>query len=153
MDGKEVTALEQENASLKARIEALEQTIVKEQADKRHADNVAFSESLVESGQLLPKDAALVIATLGVLNVQEPVEFGEGDEKQPLLDAFKSFLSSQPKQVEFGEHVVKSVASSAATVEFSEGDPDRVALHNKAVAMAKEQNISYEQAVRSVIQQ
>lgn len=152
VDDKQATALTEENASLKQRIAALELSIANEQANKRHADNVAFSESLVQSGQLLPKNADVVVATLDALNVDEPVEFGEGYSKQPLFEAFKSFLTAQPKQVEFGERATKGAVSSIATaVEFSESESDRMAVHQKAEALAKEQNISYEQAVRTVI--
>lgn len=86
-----------------------------------HAENMAFAEGLVKAGQLLPRQKALAVATLDYLAADENVvEFGEGDGKKPLIDAFKTdLLSALPKQVDFGEfgageHQHQSAAQATA---------------------------------------
>lgn len=97
-------ALEAENAQLK---QQLDESNAREKAAKtaeRHAGHAAFAETLVQGGRLLPAQKDVAVATLDFMAEQETViEFGEGDNKKPLADAFKDFLKSIGKQVEFGE--------------------------------------------------
>lgn len=105
-DKARLAALEQENAQLKARHAEFAEAEAKRKVDAAHADHVAFAETLVAAGKLLPATKLLAVAALDLVASQDaPVEFGEGDEKAPLtVEAVKDFLDKLPKQVDFGEH-------------------------------------------------
>ncbi|WP_432719854.1 peptidase [Jeongeupia wiesaeckerbachi] len=153
---EEKAQLEAENTRLKQQLAVAEADKRNAAATKRHGEHAAFAEGLVGEGRLAPKAKAAVVALLDAVDGEAPVEFGEGDSKQPLADAFKSFLGELPKVVEFGEHATKdrsTTGASGASAEFAEKstDPDRLALHQRAVALAAEKGIPYEQAVRSLV--
>ena len=99
-----LAALETENKNLKADATARAE---KDAADRRtviHAGNASFAEGLIKEGKLLPAISAVAVAVLDDLaNREQVVEFGEGDAKKPLVDAFKEFLTAQPKIVDFKE--------------------------------------------------
>lgn len=104
-DKARLAELEAENARLtKQQADFAEQ---QKQAKTKtdHASHLAFAEGLVSAGQLLPPQKELAVAVLDYMAGQEQViEFGEGDGKKPLIEAFKTeFLSKLPKQIEFGE--------------------------------------------------
>lgn len=152
-----LAALETENAALKAKELAFAEAEKKRAADARHADHIAFAEGLVKGGKLLPANKDVAVAALDhIAGAGNVVEFGEGDAKQPLLDAFKSFLQAQPKVVEFGE-VAGAGKEAPATVEFAAPDGQgvdsaRLELHYKAQAyMAAHPGIEYLAAVKAVL--
>jgi len=132
-DKARLAALEAENAALRAKEVAFAEAEIKRKADARHTEHVAFAEGLIQQGKLLPTHKDVTVATLDFMAGQEAVvEFGEGDAKQPLLDAHKAYLSAQPKQVEFGEitgsdkgdalDVGDATAVAAKAVEFQEAE-------------------------------
>ena len=99
-----------------------------------------------------------MIAFLDFAETDTPLEFGEGDAKTTLSAAFKGFLSDMPKVIDFGEQATKDRAGNGAgsdkdSAEFAEkgADPERLVLHSKATALAKQKGISYEQAVRELL--
>jgi hypothetical protein len=152
----EKAALEAENQQLKAQLaqaKQAEHAAKKAATAKRNAD---FAEGMVAEGRLLPKHQPAVLAFLAFADSDESLEFGEGDDKQPLADAFRAYIKEQPVQVAFGEYATKDKAmGGAGTVEFAAPagyavSPERVALHNKALAYQKANNLSYEQAVKAV---
>jgi hypothetical protein len=161
---QKAAALEAENAQLKQQIAAASAAAAAAAADKRHTDHLAYAEQLITDGLLAPKNRDLVVAMLDFADGDEPLEFGEGDAKQPLADAVKAFLGEQPKVVEFGELATKDRAVSAAdaagatgsdVVEFAAPsgfgvDPEQLARHQRVAAYAKQHNLSYEQALAAV---
>jgi hypothetical protein len=103
---EQAAKLEAENAQLKQRVAEAEARDKSAQAAARHADHAAFAEKLVGAGKLLPTHKAFVVAFMDhVASEAGVIEFGEGEAKQsqPGIDAFKSFLESQPKVVDFTE--------------------------------------------------
>lgn len=113
---EEKAALEAENARLKADLAAATARDKAAAADARHAANAAFAEQLAAEGKLLPAQQLVAVATLDFVAAQEaPVEFGEGDAKKPLAEAFKEFLQALPKQVEFGETATRDRAGEAVS--------------------------------------
>lgn len=154
-DKARLAALEKENAALKAKDAAFAESEKKRAADARHADHAAFVEGLVKEGKLLPANKNVAVATMDFMGGQEQVvEFGEGDAKKPLIDAFKSFLQAQPKQVEFAE-VSGAGGDAAGTVNFAAPaghivDADRLALHGKALAYQAQHKVSYDAALAAV---
>lgn len=158
-------ALEAENAQLKQQLAAANAAAATAAADKRHADHLAYAEQLITDGLLAPKNRDLVVAMLDFTDGDEPLEFGEGDAKQPLAVGFKAYLAEQPKVVEFAELATKDRATSATdaaartgaqgVVEFAAPsgfgvDPQQLARHQRVLAHAKQHNLSYEQALAAV---
>ena len=97
MTPKEAAALEAENAQLKQQLAATEADKATKAKAKRHDDNVAYAEQLIGDGKLAPKHKGAVVAFLDFSEADTSLEFGEGDAKQPLATAFKSFLGELPK--------------------------------------------------------
>jgi hypothetical protein len=86
-----------------------------------------------------------------------PIEFGEGEAKQPLAKGIKAFLDELPQVVEFGEHATKNRAAGAdaGVVEFAAPagfnvDPEQLARHHRVLAYQKQHNVGYEQALAAV---
>lgn len=153
---EEKAALEAENAQLKQRLAAAEAEKKTAAAAKRHDEHLAYAEQLVGEGKLAPKHKDAVVAFLDFADGETAVEFGEGDTKQPLATAFKSFLGGMPKVVEFGETATKGKAGKGGSVDVAEfaeksTDPDRLSLHVRATELAAEKSIPYEQAVRQLL--
>ena len=151
---EQAAALEAENAQLKQQLATAEADKKKQAAAKRHADNVAYAEQLIGDGNLAPKHKDAVVAFLDFSEADASLEFGEGDTKQPLAGAFKSFLGELPKVVEFGEHATKDkVAGTQESVaEFGESaDPERLKQHQAIQAHMAEHKVDYATAARAVL--
>ncbi|MDD5249649.1 MAG: hypothetical protein PHY45_11720 [Rhodocyclaceae bacterium] len=141
---EEAAALTAENAQLK---QQAAEFAAREKAAKLaavHAGNASFAEALVKAGKLLPAQSGVCVATLDFFAGQEAVvEFGEGDAKKPIGDAFKAFLQTLPKQVEFGEFAGggkiadgdDAGAISRAAVEFQESEAQAGRIINIAQAV------------------
>lgn len=152
---EQAAAIEAENAALKKQL--AEAQAEKQSAGRAavHANNVAFAEQLTTEGRLLPKHQAVVIATLDAATPPDaPLEFGEGTSKRPLADGLRELFQQLPQVVEFGELATSgragSAPSSADVADFAEKstDPDRLNLHARAMRLAQDKNIPYEQAAR-----
>lgn len=104
-DKARLAELEAENARLKQQQADFAEQQKQARTAAIHNEHVAFAEGLIKDGKLLPAQKDLVIASLDALAAQETaVEFGEGDDKKPLLAAVKTdWLAKLPKIVEFGE--------------------------------------------------
>lgn len=154
---EEAAALERSNNELKQQLQAMQDQAAAARAKQQQAANAEFCESL--TGKLKPEQRQVVLATLNALEAQaSPVEFGEGDAKQPLPAALKAALSDLPDLVEFAEVATKDKALGSATgagAEFAESrtDPARLSLHQKAKDLAAKERISYEDAVRRLVNQ
>lgn len=148
---EEKAALEAENASLKKQVADATARDKATQADARHADHANFAEGLVKAGTLLPAHKDVAVATLDFMSSGEKVvEFGEGDAKKPLVDAFKGLLQAMPKVVEFGEKA--KAAGIPATVEFAAADgytvdADRLEQHAQIVAYQTKHGCSFDEAM------
>lgn len=146
-------ALEAENAQLKAQLAAAKTAQI-------HKDHAAFAEALVASGQLLPAQQEVAVATLDFFaGAETPVEFGEGDAKKPLIEGFKEFLAALPKRIEFGEAATgEKAAGAAVSVDFAapQGysvDAEALATHRKALAHQAQHKTDYLAAVKAVTSQ
>lgn len=130
---EEKAALEAENAQMK---QQLAESVARDKAAKaeaRHTTHAAFAEGLVKEGKLLPVNKDVTVATMDFMAAQDAtVEFGEGDARKPLLDAYKASLQANPKLVEFSEvagadkgdalDVNDAAAVAAKAVEFQEAE-------------------------------
>jgi len=148
-------ALEAENTQLKAQLAAAEADKAAAAKAKRHGDNVSFAEQLVSDGKLAPKHKDAVVAFLDFSEADAALEFGEGDAKQPLAGAFKTFLGDLPKVVEFAEQATHGRATTAATdddAQFAESaDPERIKQHQAIKAHMAEHKVDYATAARAVL--
>jgi hypothetical protein len=155
-DKARLAALEQENAEIKKQNASFAEAQAKAARDKRHAEFAELADGLVKAGKLLPAHKEVAVATLDFMAAQEKtIEFGEGDAKKPLLDAFKTFLQSMPKQVEFSEvgHGKDAVGDAASKFVAPRGyavDQDRLAVHQKALEYAEKKGCDYVTAVSAV---
>lgn len=153
----EIAALEAENTRLKTELNAHQTQQRKDQADQRHTKNLAFAEGLVGTGKLLPKHTAALIAALDFAEAGDaPLEFGEGDQRKPVIEGLMAIFDDLPQQIDFAEQASKGRSSDVhvpTDLEFAEKntDPDRLSLHNRAAALAADKNIPYESAVRQLI--
>ena len=106
---EQVAALEAENKRLKEEAESVtarENRVAAAERTHLHAGNADFCEQLVKEGKLHPKLKDDAVAVLNAMPADRAVEFSESDgkkENKPMTEAFKSFLSAQPKIVEFAE--------------------------------------------------
>lgn len=151
---EEAAELLRQNTDLQNQLKILQEKNKQDEKEKRHADHVAFAEGLV--GKVKPEQRDVIVATLDALaGMETPVEFGEGEAKQPLANAFKDLFADLPNLVEFDEFATKerSVGSPVGDVEFADKstDPGRLELHAKATALAAKDGIPYEDAVRRLI--
>lgn len=126
-----------------------------EEARQRRVLIVAFADTLIAAGKLLPAEKAGAVEFLAALPADTVVEFGEGDKKikQPAADWFKSFLQALPKRVEFAE--IGRPQAEGASVQFAapagyQVDTARLELHVKAVAYAAKNKVDYITAVQAV---
>lgn len=149
-------ALKADNDAYKAKEASFAEAETKRKADATHTDNVNFAEGLIKEGKLLPAHKDSTVALLDNLAANEgPLEFGEGADKKSdtPLALYKAQLSAAPKLVDFSEKgkgdtddgVVNFAAPQGYTV-----DPDRMELHNKALAYAESNNVTYAVALTKV---
>jgi len=114
---KKFEAAAAENAALRREMEELKTQMKTQEADRRHADNAAFAESLVETGRLAPADRAVVVAALDALSRPgedgRQILFSEGDQEKPLAERFRAFLAAAEPQVMFSEFAVNGREDSA----------------------------------------
>lgn len=113
----------------------------KKERDLANTVNANFAEGLVKDGKIKPCDKELLTQVLNFAEFPNDTtaDFGEGDDKKPLAIALKEFLGNLPKQ---HSHLTDKVTKSTAN--FSES----LTHHERAVALMKSENISYEEAAR-----
>lgn len=160
---EEKAALLAENQQLKSQVEELlkkieELTQVSEQVEEEQIEEEAaeFAESLIAQGRLVPRDKHTVVSTYKSLAPTRKLNFGEQSSRKKALDVFKSALQNTPAVVSFCEHATKGKAGTSGyggRTEFGEKltDPARMALHQSAENLARAEGISYEQAVRRIV--
>lgn len=120
--------------------------------EKRFSDDLArvqeFCDRMVQEGKIAP--AWVDFGLKEFMESQagsEAIEFAEGGKKDP-LDWLMDFFENQvPKLVEFKEVAGRDTDLPDVEAEFAEcDDEDRLELHRKIKALAKEKEISYSEA-------
>lgn len=146
-DKARLAALEVENKAFKDKEIAFAETQAAAVKAAKHAEHLNFADGLIKQGKLLPIYKELIAATMDYFSAPEQVvEFGEGDEKKPLLDALKGYLTAQPKVVEFGEISGKNGAAQV----LSDHEVVRRAHQYKDRLENAGNNISFSEAVDAV---
>ncbi|UVK85224.1 peptidase [Pseudomonas sichuanensis] len=154
---EEIAAMQAENKRLQGQVQQHQEQERKSRLEGIHTANVAFAEELIGAGKLLPKHSAALIAVLDFAESGDaPLEFGEGNDRQPVVEGLKAIFTDLPKQIDFAEKASKDRHGDGRQVvdlEFAEKntDPGRLDLHQRATALAAEKNIPYESAVRQLI--
>lgn len=97
-----LSAMEAENAGLKATAEAATAALNQHKREAMHAEHAAFAESLVKAGKLTPAVLEVMVTTLDHL-AESSACFAEGDEQKPLAKAFREALSALPAVIPMGE--------------------------------------------------
>jgi len=140
----------------------LEQELSTARAERFKAEFSAELGKLQDEGKLTPAQAAGALEFMLSLAV-EPQEFefaaadGKSTAKKDRLDWFREFVKALPKQVEIGARKDDEPATGTArrfnAPTGSVVDSDRLDLHEKALAYAREKNVTYYDAVRAVEQE
>lgn len=162
-DKARMDKLEADNATLKAENDkfkadqvAFAEAETKRKNEAAHTENVSFAEGLIKAGKLLPTQKESTVALLDNLAENESeVSFGEGADKKSdtPLALYKAQLSAAPKLVEFAEIAKGDIETGSGNFKAPSGfsvDSDRLELHNKAVAFAEANNVTYEVALTKV---
>ncbi|WP_230147308.1 phage protease [Pseudomonas brassicacearum] len=103
------SALEAENKRLKAELAQRDNATQK----NLHTASVAYAEQLVAAG-MKPLHAPVVIAALdAVQSGTTPLEFGEGDQRQPLSAGLKTLFKDLTNPVSFTEVATKARTGQA----------------------------------------
>lgn len=148
-----------EIARLQAELDAKTAAEAKAKADALAKENSDFAEGLVAENKIAPKDKALVTAILDGLDTAEsvqPIDFGEGDDKQPLKQAVKEKLADAEAGFSylFSESATKANTSTGKH-EFNAPkgavvDGDALAMHQEALAYAEAHGVDYATAVMAM---
>lgn len=156
-DTARLAALEIENAKFKKDAADFAETQATAKRTAIHVEHIAFAETLVKAGKLLPVNKDQTVALMDNLAGQESVvEFGEGDGKKSLapLAIYKAQLEALPKVVEFGE-LAGAGKDAVKTVDFSAPpgftvDAVQLEIHQKAMAHQAQHKTTYEAALAAV---
>jgi hypothetical protein len=101
-------ALEAENQRLKAELTQRDKAARTAAQQAIHTSSVAYAEQLVAAG-MKPLHAPVVIATLNATQSGvTPLEFGEGDQRQPLSAGLKTLFKDLTNTVSFAEVATKA---------------------------------------------
>lgn len=151
---------EKEAEQAKAELAKLQAEQEQTLRDAAHKQNVDFAESLVKQGSLKPADKDLIVQVLDFTEHPEHVtaDFGEGDNKKSLSAALKDFLKNGATILPTGETATANRAgaktvSGSLNKSFAEfAEPNALSHHERALALAAKENISYEEAARRTVQ-
>lgn len=98
-------ALDKEEAAKRAEFAEREAKLKADEDARRRTGIAAFVTELVGAGKVLPKDQAGLVAFMASIDDAGTIAFGEGDATQTPKSSqwLRTWLSSLPTQVEFGE--------------------------------------------------
>lgn len=145
-------------AALQAQLDAKVQAETTAKAQAAEKENADFAESLVTDGKIAPAEKTIITAMLDALDRDSShaaVEFGEGDNKQPLKAAVKSKLSDANANTFshlFSEAATKPQTTTAAfdAPSGTAVDADRLALHQQALTYSEAHKVDYSTAIIAI---
>jgi len=156
---EQITAFKEQEKTRLSELESLKNEVSSLKAQSKKAEYESFCDELIKDGKLTPSQKNQTLYFMEVMDNSGEMQFSE-QEKKPYLSAFKEFLKSMPKQVEFSEIARKDnagnkIANSNLDVsEFSENvDTERLAIHEKALNLSFAEKIPYEVAVNRIIKE
>ena len=112
----------------------------------RTKDFNEFIDKHIEAGVLTPAQKDGVFSILCDLdNVKKFNEASNG------IEDFKSFITTLPKQIEFGEVATKKKSTPKVDEEkYADADEESVEIYKQAKALAKKENISFKDALLKI---
>jgi len=147
---KEIYDYSEKDKTKEQQIASLKQELEKERAEKRKTDFNTYCDGLVRDGKLTPAQKVLAVDFMEILSGNAEYEFTEGDgkAKKAPLEAFKTFLTALPKQVEFKETATKDKAyhltgKTAEKIEALIQDKlkaDKTLNYNEALTLVQKEN-------------
>lgn len=151
MDAAKTAELAARESAIKAR----EDAIAARESAAHRADAVAFAESLVGEGKLLPRHQAPIVELLMAMPAQ-PVSFAEGEQtvtKAP-AELLRGFLAELPRQLRYDEKSAGSTQPAPASFAAPPGtqvDAGRLELLARAEAYQREHpSVDLKAAIRAV---
>lgn len=148
------TPMSETDAAMKAENEILRAQVAQMEAEKEQAraagiekDAAEFADTLIKDEKLLPKDRAVVIHALKVLQPKDnTLDFSEDGKTVPLVDKVKAvFASAKPHNLS-GAIATNANAADPDAIDLSEPSTDRAVLFKQIKAYAKLHNLTYEKA-------
>ena len=141
-------------AAREAKVQAAEERAAQAVKQQAEAEAAQFAERLAGEGRILPRHQAGLARILTLLPPDAAAEFAEGEGQSAAPAVFlRDFLATLPPQVQFGEAAPATSPPPASSGRFNapasvQVRPDRLALHDQAVALSEaDANLSYIQAV------
>ena len=111
---EEAAALQAENQRLASELATRQQADRAAIQAQTHAASVSFAEQLVAQG-MKPVHAPAVIAALDFAESGEtPLEFGEGDDRQPLTEGLKAIFTELAGGISFAEQAARERAGKGS---------------------------------------
>lgn len=151
---EKLTQFGEQMTLLQGQLNTVSATLEGERASRREGTLENFCDTLVAGGHVLPAEKPAVMELMRVLDSVGEYSFADGT-KSP-VDALVKLLNQMPDRIEFGEHATHAAAGNrgkANSADYGESvDADRMAIHEQAVTLAKEKNISYAEAVIEVME-
>lgn len=152
---------EAELREVNAKLAEFAEQAARSAAATRQADAISFAETHVKAGRLLPAEKNTVVALLTAGQQGTEASFGEGDGavKGDTSALLKKLIEGLPVRVTFGEAAPATNVDPvppAAGVSLPAGanvDPERLALHAKAVAYSEANGVDYATAASIVSNQ
>ena len=148
---------EQAAAAAQAELQKLKDAQAQSEREAAHQENTDFAEGLVKAGRLKPADKELVVQALDFAEYPQhtTADFGEGDGKKTLSAALREFLGAVlPQQLPAAGHLATGASAKPAGVsaDFAEhADPEALSHHQRALALAAKEGISYAEAARRTV--
>ncbi len=125
-------------AAREADISAREAELARREAAAAHSGHVAFAESLIQEGRLIPALKDKVVAIFDALPGHKSVAFAEGSEKLTPGAALREVFQAMPKVVNFGEAELGDDPGAGKGAAFAADgkavDAAALAIHDKALA-------------------
>lgn len=150
--------LERQQQELKQREDAIkdqEAAFAERQQKLRNDESVRLVDALVAEGKVLPKHRDGLVAFMSSPEVEQELEFGEGDAKTKTTGRkfVESFLKELPVSVDYGERGAQTAPDTDVHVSVPAGysvNPERARLHNQALAYQEQHKCDYVTAVQAV---
>ncbi|MNO94167.1 hypothetical protein D3C76_857810 [compost metagenome] len=129
MKPEEAAALQAENVRLQTQLQQHQDEKRRAAESAAHAEHLAYAEQLVAQG-MKPAHVGAVVAALDFAEASEtPLEFGEGDDRQPLSDGLKALFAELAGGLDFTEQARRERA-----------DPSKKENQNPLLADAEARN-------------
>jgi hypothetical protein len=142
-------------AALLAREQQAAVLVQQTQAASRTAEFASFAEQLITTGKLLPREKDALVAFMAHIPADSVVSFAAEDGETTNSNSkawFQGFMQSLPARVPYGE---SGAADNTASASFAapagyQVNPERLELHNKALAYQAQHKCDYSTAINAV---